>query len=118
MRHGRKAQERPRASNKGLDLDLGSGRASRKPLEGSSCLSLFLVPGSVWQTEASLIMFMEPPRVTVSITCSVFSTTIIPISTAGLKACFTPTSVGLVAEPDLAVLHSSHLSGVNILWMS
>ena len=88
------------------------------------CPSLFLVPGSIRHTEASQVMFKGWPRkachlpITVSITYSTLSTTIIHISTSNFKSHFTQTSVSLVAESCLAVLHSSRISGVNTFSMN
>lgn len=56
--------------------------------------------------------------ITLSITCAVLSATRSPISRASLKSSFTQTRVSHAAQSLLALLSSSHVSGVGTLWIS
>lgn len=114
----------PRTNNSGFDLGLGSRKASRKPLVGN--IYVFVPRALLCLAHRSFLAHVVKQlrnafchlSITLFITCSFLSVTSTPIFTASLKSYFTQTSVSLVAESFLVVLHSSHVSGVGTLWIS
>lgn len=116
----------PKSKEQGYRPGRGAGSSSRKALEGRSCVCLCSWSLAVSGTQKFLRSCLRSdqgrlvtsPSLSPSATPPFQPQSIIHVSTANFKSHFTQTSVRIIAESGLAVLHSSRISGVNTFSMN